>query len=58
MTKEQLIQLHKIYNTLLTIETKGESTLIMADCIRALGVFAKDISIINETKGDEGDGEQ
>lgn len=30
--KEQLV---KIYNTLLLIETKGESTLVMADCLRA-----------------------
>lgn len=29
-------QLIKIYNTLTTISTKGEDTLIMADCLRAL----------------------
>ena len=28
-------QLVKIYNTLLTISTKGEDTLIMADCLIA-----------------------
>ena len=35
MTQEQLEQLIKIYNTLTTISTKGEDTLIMADCLRA-----------------------
>lgn len=29
-------ELQKLYNTLLTIETKGESTIIMADCLRFL----------------------
>lgn len=28
------IKLVKLYNTLATIETKGESTKIMADCLR------------------------
>ena len=28
--------LRGIYNTLLLIETKGESSLMMADCIRAM----------------------
>lgn len=27
-------KLRKLYNTLLIIETKGESTLAMADCLR------------------------
>lgn len=29
-------QLVKIYNTLLTISTKGEDTLTMAECLKAL----------------------
>lgn len=33
-TKNMDLELMKLYNTLLTIETKGESTLIMADCLR------------------------
>lgn len=28
------LELLKLYNTLLTIETRGESTKIMADCLR------------------------
>lgn len=31
MSKEELI---KLYNTLITIETKGEHTKTMADCLR------------------------
>ena len=34
--EEQLNQLSRIYNTLFEIQTKGESTLIITDCIRAL----------------------
>lgn len=36
ITREQVEQLTRIYNTMLTIGTKGEDTLIMADCLRAL----------------------
>ena len=43
ITQEQLVQLSRIYNTLLTIETKGENTLIMADCVRALQQLAQEI---------------
>lgn len=35
VTQEQLVQFSRIYNTLLTIETKGENTIIMGDCLRA-----------------------
>ena len=36
ITKEQVEQLTRIYNTMLGIGTKGEDTLVMADCLRAL----------------------
>lgn len=36
ITREQLDQLTRIYNTMLEIRTKGEDTLVMADCLRAL----------------------
>lgn len=36
ITKEQLDQLTRIYNTMFEINTKGEDTLVMADCLRAL----------------------
>lgn len=38
--KEQLI---RILNTLMLVETKGENTLIMADCIRALQQLAQEL---------------
>lgn len=51
MHMEQLV---KIYNTLLTISTKGEDTLIMADCLNAfrqvvMAMSAEQQSAENET---------
>lgn len=43
ITREQLEQLARIYNTLLNVNTHGEDTLIMADCIRALEQVIKQI---------------
>lgn len=43
ITREQLEQLARIYNTLLNISTKGEDTLVMADCLRALEQVVKQI---------------
>lgn len=36
ITREQVEQLTRIYNTLLEVGTKGQDTLVMADCLRAL----------------------
>ena len=36
ITKEQLTQFSRIYNTLLQVNTRGEDTMIMGDCLRAL----------------------
>ena len=36
MKQENLQQLADIYNSLLQIHTRGEETLVMADCMRAL----------------------
>jgi hypothetical protein len=44
ITNEHIEQLTRIYNTFLTIETRGENTLIMADCLRALERVILDIS--------------
>ena len=62
MTKEQLTLLSQIYNTLLLVETKGENTMIMAECIKALqgviGEVAKELGAtvspeaVNEEKGE------
>lgn len=43
ITREQLEQLSRIYNTMLEIRTKGEDTLIMSDCLRALEQTIKEI---------------
>ena len=55
MTKEQLMQLQRIFNTLMTIETKGENTLIMADCLRALQQLSQSIEIIEEKEEEKGE---
>lgn len=35
ITHEQLEQLARIYNTLATVNTKGEDTIIMGQCLQA-----------------------
>ena len=44
--------LRKLYNTILLIETKGESTKIMADCIKFLEQL-----IVDESKKSEASAE-
>lgn len=39
MDMKKLEILSRIYNTLLLVNTKGEDTLIMADCLKALQNF-------------------
>jgi hypothetical protein len=39
MTYEKLETLSRIYNTLLLINTRGEDTLVMADCLNAMRAF-------------------
>ena len=36
MSQNQLEQLIRIYNTLTTISTKGEDTIVMAECLSTL----------------------
>lgn len=45
MTYEKLETLSRIYNTLLLVNTKGEDTIIMGDCLKALQAF-----VLNEKK--------
>ena len=40
MNREKAEQLTRIYNTLMLISTKGEDTLVMADCLNALKALA------------------
>ena len=44
MTQEQITQFIRIYNTLCTIETRGENTLIMGDCLRAMQALAQEFT--------------
>lgn len=43
ITREQLEQLARIYNTMMNISTKGEDTFVMADCLRAMEKVITDI---------------
>lgn len=44
MTQEQITQFVRIYNTLCTISTKGEDTLVMGECLRAMQALAQELS--------------
>lgn len=55
MSQEQLITLAQIYNSLLTIETRGNSTCTMAKCLETLQKLIKDIQ---GEKGVTADGKQ
>lgn len=54
MTYEKLETLSRIYNTLLLINTKGEDTLVMADCLNAMRTFVqseqKELEVAINTK--------
>lgn len=39
MNENKLEMLSRIYNTLLLINTKGEDTMMMSDCLKALRSF-------------------
>lgn len=43
ITREQLEQLARIYNTLMNVEAKGENIFVMADCLRAMEKVITDI---------------
>ena len=54
MTQEQLVTLAQIYITLMTIDTRGSNTMIMASCLEAL----KELIIqLQREKGEEINGE-
>ena len=46
------LELMKLYNTLLTIETKGQSTIIMADCLRFVEQLRNSVKETNNEAGD------
>lgn len=47
ITKEQLTQFSRIYNTLLQVNTHGEDTMVMGDCLRALQRLILEIDNMN-----------
>lgn len=53
MTQEQLTQLARIYNTLMQVNTKGEDTFIMSDCLRAMQQLLVDMQEQNQSAGFE-----
>lgn len=53
MTYEHLETLSRIYNTLLLVNTKGEDTMVMAECLNALKTFVLTEKRILETKNTE-----
>ena len=55
MTQEQVVTLAQIYNSLLCVETRGESTRIMSKCLDALENII--IEIQNERKEKINNGE-
>ena len=59
ITNEQFNTLSKIQEILFSITTKGEDTLAMADCVRALNQILNDINNAtakgsNKTENQEG----
>ena len=53
ITREQVEQLTRIYNTMLEIRTKGEDTLVMADCLRALEQVVSQVIQSNNNSSSE-----
>lgn len=43
MTQEQYEQLIRIYNTLNTITTKGDNTIVMGTCLSALSQLIQEL---------------
>ena len=50
ITQEQLTQLTRIYNTLLEVQTKGESSFMMTDSLRALEQVVTEIAKTAESE--------
>lgn len=44
ITREQLEQLTRIYNTLLEVQVKGEALFVLTDSLRALEQVVRDVS--------------
>ena len=44
MTNEQKMRLAQIYNTLMNVQTSGENSFMMTDCLRALQALMQAIN--------------
>lgn len=54
MMYEKLEILSRIYNTLLLVNTKGEDTMIMADCLKSLSNFINsELVLIKQAQQDQ-----
>lgn len=49
MSQEQIVIMAKIYNSLMTVETKGTNTITMAKCLETLK------ELIIQIQGEKGD---
>lgn len=52
MTQEQLLKLAQLYNSLMCVETKGESTKIMGRCLSALEELVPELQNEIKQKGE------
>lgn len=52
MTQEQMNQFVRIYNTLCTVATRGEDTIVMGECLRAMQTLAQEIQIVEDDKSE------
>ena len=53
MTQLQLNQLIRIYNTLTTVSTKGEDTIVMADCLKAFKQSIEELQLAQQQEKKE-----
>ena len=54
MTLEQANQLVNIYNNLLLVNTRGEDTMIMGECLLALKALMSQIKVEKKEEKDNG----
>lgn len=48
MTQQHLNLLSRIYNTLCLISTKGEDTVLMANCLQALNELNQQLAMVSQ----------
>lgn len=53
MQRKDAEQLTRIYNTLLTVKTSGEDTIVMGTCLNAFKVFMSHLEIVENKNPEE-----